>query len=158
MLLTLVSVGVLRLDYRLYAETARQAYRIAQSLPDNAMFITDPIDRDMLRFYFQYRNGKVIGFEESAIEHVRGPTLWLYDPFWIAWAVRYLRPWAGPPDPPSCPALLIKLEVVPSFMRNLIARLTTILPGAERVHRRWERDPAKLFVCLSTVKGQDLTR
>ena len=150
-LLSLASVWTSHLHKRLWGETARRVFHIARSAGGEVLIVTDPMNRAQLTFFFGYRTGIVKGFEEASMSDASRPTLWLYDPFWIDWARRELgRSWMGgigPPDPPLCPELQIKHGVLPSVVERLVPKLVGVVFGADHVVRRWQRDPARLFVC-----------
>jgi hypothetical protein len=144
---TLTSVWLCRLDNRLWAETARHAFRILQSLPNDVVVVTDPVIVGQLRFFMGYSGSRVRDFADIAHPEVPSPSLWIYDRFSIAWTRRYWRPTWNAPTPPRCPDREVRVEGLPVRVHAIIERLGDIIPGFDRVLQRWNREPTRLFLC-----------
>ena len=145
----LVSVWLNRLENRQFAESARQSVALAQSLPGDVAIVTDPLLIWKLRFYYEFQNKKIERLVAFDASHNPGPALWVYDPISLEYTMRYWgRPKGGPPHPPDCPMVQLGIDGVPAFARTLISASGVIVRGADRVLRRWDREPAKIFLCL----------
>lgn len=145
----LLSVWLCRLENRQFAESARQTFVFAKSLPRGVTIVTDPLLVRQLRFYYRFQDGNVMDFPEATERPDSRPTLWVYDTFSLSWTMRYWgKPKGGAPPPPDCPMVQLSTDVVPAFARTLISVSSMIVRGADRVLRRWDREPVKLFVCV----------
>lgn len=150
----LVSVRLCRLENRQFAESARQSFALARSLPGDVTIVTDPLLIWKLRFYYEFQNKKIERLVAFDANHNPGPALWVYDPISLEYTMRYWgRPKGGPPPPPDCPMVQLGMDVVPAFARTLISASGVIVRGADRVLRRWDREPAKIFLCLGVSRS-----